>query len=315
MKGEVTLKQAHKLWVTGAVAAAIAASPLTAGFAFADTTANSAFTVSYEHNVGIESGLMQQAQAGMTTSATAQEQAAQTAVQMVAAQVTALYGAEQALAGSASTLTTINTASNPRISGSIAYMSRQRANLLNAADSAWQQMRLFKRRHNRAKYKKAVRARAVLESRLAILNREITKAKGQLTATSWNGHPYDYALSSLQHTILQLQQAQIHYTRTWIALEQAASTSTPPASSSAPTPGSVSIAEPSGMPLVAPTSIVAVFSMNGSAVQQVAVPVTDFTNGIVTFAAPSGLAAGTYTVTVTFTVNGATYSSTGSYTV
>ena len=88
------MKQAHKLWVMGAVTAVIAASPRTAGFAFADTTENSAFTVSYEHNVGIESGLMQQAQAGMTTSATAQEQAAQTAVQMMVAQVTTLYGAQ-----------------------------------------------------------------------------------------------------------------------------------------------------------------------------------------------------------------------------
>ncbi len=309
------MKQTYKLWVAGAVATAIAVSPLTAGFAFADTATNGAFTASYQHNAGIESGLAQQAQAGMTTSATAQEQAAQTAVQAIAAQVTQLYGSEQALAGSASTLPSINTFTNPRISGSIANMSRQRASLLNAADRALQQMKLFRHRHERAKYNKTARARALLESKLGFINREIVKAKGQLTATSWNGHPYDYALSSLQHTILQLQQAQIHYTRTWIALEKAASTSTPSTSSSIPATGSVSIAEPSGMPLVVPTSIVAVFSINGSTAQQVSVPVTDFNNGIVTFAAPSGLAAGTYTVTVTFTVNGATYSSTGSYTV
>ncbi|MHB1629365.1 MAG: hypothetical protein ACYCVB_13485 [Bacilli bacterium] len=305
------MRQTYKFWVTGAVAAAIAVSPLTAGFAFADTAANGAFTASYQHNAGIESGLAQQAQAGMTTSPTAQEQAAQTAVQAIAGQVTTLYGSEQALAGSASTLPSINTFSNPRISGSIASMSRQRASLVNAADRAWQQMNLFKHRRNRTKYNQAVHMHAALESKLGYISREITRAKGELTTTSWNGHPYDYALSSLQHTILQLQQAQIHYTRTWIALEKAASTSTTPA----PAPQSVSIAEPSGMPLVVPTSIAAAFSINGSTAQQVTVPVTDFNNGILTFDAPSGLAAGTYTVTVTFTVNGATYTSTGSYTV
>lgn len=306
------MRQTYKFWVTGAVVAAIAASPMAAGFAFADTAANNTFAAAYQQNAGIEAGLAQQAQAGMTTSATAQEQAAQTAVQSISAQVTALYGAEQSLAGNVSSLSGINTVSNPHVFGSIALMSRQRVNLLNQADRAWQQMNLFKHHREREKYNSAARAHAMLESRLKLINREIAKASVQLKSNSWNGHPYNYGLASLQHTILQLQQAQIHYTRNWIAMEQTGSTSTPVTT---PAPASVSIAEPTGMPAIVPTAITAVFSMNGTSVQQVAVPVSDFVNGIVTFVAPSGLAAGTYTVMITFTVNGSTYSSVGSYTV
>lgn len=305
------MRQTYKNWITGAVVAAIAASPLTAGFAFADTSASSGFALSYQHNAGVESGLMQQAQTGMPASPTAQEQSAQTAVQSIAAQITALYGAEQSLAGSVSSLPNITTVSGQRLSASVSSMSRQRANLLNAANHAWQQMNVFKRHHERSNYNREAHLHAALASKLGSIDRKIAQAEGQLQVTAWHSHPYDYGLSSLQHAVLQLQLAQIHYTRVWIALEKAGSTT--PATS--PSSAAVAVPGPSGMPSGVVTSITAVFSINGSSVQQVAVPVTAYANGIVAFAVPTGLAAGTYTVTVTFTVNGSTYSSVGSYTV
>ena len=77
----------------------------------------------------------------------------------------------------------------------------------------------------------------------------------------------------------------------------------------------ISVAPPSIAPTGAPSAMTANFDQSGSQVASENLPVSDFANGKVTFTAPTGLAAGTYELTVVFEYsNGNIYTTSQPYT-
>ncbi len=286
----------------GLAAVTLSAPMLISAGAFADTTVNSAFSTHYQANVQHEATLMQQAQASSTTNA--QISALQSAVQNIAQQVAALYTVEQSLATSRPSIPqpVVPTVNNT------AYM-HDRTVLLGQAAHDWAMMKVYKAHHNNRMYRLLSSDHAKAEARLSIVDHAWMAAKLKASDTVWHTHPYNNTLPTLQQSILDLQGAQIHYTAQWIAAQKAAV-----AAAQAQT---VSVAIPSNVTLPAgsPTSMTAAFSQNGSTVQTVSVPLTALANNTVTFAAPSGLAAGTYTVTVSLVYGTSTITATGSATV
>lgn len=300
-----------------AITVGLTASSLLAGAAFADTTPN-AFTTTYQHNVEMETTLLQQAQSGLTSDAgsstNAQVLTAQTATQNIASQVSSLYTSEQALAQGISTLPSINSVSNQRVNNSLALMAREHSSLVLQSEHAGEQLVLLKRHHNKAEYGRELRARAALQARLNLTSREMAIERAKLVSDSWRTHPYADALLNLQHTITELQQAEIHYLHEWIDIEQTPSSTTVSSATAPTSSGTISLSPPAGMPTSLPSSIQATFSQNGTVVQQVAIPATDLANGILSFQAPLNLEPGTYALSVAFSVNGVIYVQTASYT-
>ena len=286
--------------VAVALAIATLSAPLLAGTgAFADTTVNTAFSTHYQANAQHETALMQQAQASSTTNT--QISALQGAVQSIAQQVQALYTAEQALASSRASIP------QPVVpTANLAAYAHDRNVLLAAAARDWSMMKVDQKRHNKRLYQIEASNRAKLETRLSFVDHQWMAAKLKASNVMWRTHPYNNALPALQQSILNLQGAEIHYTTQWIAAEKTAAAPAQSQTVSVPIPSNVTL------PTGSPTSITAVFSQNNSTVQTVSLPLTALANNTVTFTAPSRLAAGTYTVTVSLVYGTSTITAVGS---
>lgn len=286
----------------GLAALTLSAPMLLSAGAFADTTVNSAFSTHYQANAQREAALMQQAQASSATNT--QISALQSTVQNIAQQVSALYTVEQSLATSRPSIPRPVVPSP----NNTVYM-HDRTVVLGQAKHDWAMMKVYKARHNNRMYRLFAANHAKAEARLTIVDHEWMAARLKASDTAWRVHPYNNALPALQQSILSLQGAEIHYTQQWIAAQKTAV-----AAAQAQT---VAVAIPSNVTLPAgsPTSITAAFAQNGSTVQSVSVPVTALANNMVTFPAPSGLAAGTYTVTVSLVYGTSTITASGSTTV
>ena len=286
---------------------AVAATGLMAVSAFAAEAPSAAFAAHYQQNASAEASLMQQTQS--LTVQNSETSALQQVVQTIGQQVTSLYGDEQSLVSARGTVPRLTQSS--LATGNTLIRERNQLQLQLSREARLMQTN----RRRRPAFLAAERAHARFEVKIRLLDAQINQLRSSYSArATWNSHPYAGGVAALQGSILELQKAEIHYTHEWIALGQSSAASSQTGSASAP---AVDVPVPAGVTLPAgvPTAISAAFSLNGNTAQTVNVPATDLVNNAISFPAPTGLAAGQYTVTVTLTYSGSTVSVAGSYSV
>lgn len=191
-------------WVLGMGTAALVLSgmSLTASAASGPST----FDARYTQNAQVEAKLVQQAQAEGGSSSTIT--ALSSTVQTIGAQVAALYASEQALETAKAGIPSVTTGDRAKLQTQKRTLTRE----LRAAKATLKKDR---------KSKNSV-AKRELELRIKTWTAQLRQvtfelAHPQAAYGSWKSHPYAGGLTALRQSILDLQQAAIHYTRLWVA--------------------------------------------------------------------------------------------------
>ncbi len=171
----------------------------------------STFTAHYTQNANTEAQLLQQAQAegGSSTTITLYSNTARS----IGGQVAVLYSAEQALAATKLGIPS-QTSARP------ALQTRQRT---LTRDLATARAKLAKARKGRSAGTVRV-LELQIKTWMAELNEVAYELAHPLLDGTWTGHPLGGGLTSLQQSVLDLQQAEIHYTRLWITAAKSAPT-------------------------------------------------------------------------------------------
>jgi Carboxypeptidase regulatory-like domain/Prealbumin-like fold domain len=194
--------------------------------AYAATT----FDSQYQANASQETSLLSTAQSsGVSDSYTT---TLANVVQNLNNQVAALYTVEQNLAGQQSSVDQLAQPTQSTVSTLVQQLEQllqQRQQLLQQTQSAWAEVNRWfhgpKDAHAKDMFDKAHQSWQQLSKDLDDTNRQISALKKFQGSDSHGPQPnqsksFDSGLSSLQNSILQLQQAAIQYTQNWITEEQ-----------------------------------------------------------------------------------------------
>ncbi len=201
----------------------------------------STFSARYTQNANTEALLLQQAQtAGGSSPAIATYS---NTVRSIEGQVGLLYSSEQALS---------------LAKAAIPVQMSDRNKLQTQERTLNHELANAKSRLERAKRDRIAATVRMLELQVKTWTAQLAEIKYELGHPlldgTWTGHPLGGGLTALQQSILDLQQAAIHYTRLWIAVAKAAPVLGNPASITGlryasasvliPTPGSAAATDP-----------------------------------------------------------------------
>ena len=205
----VGVKRMHpRTWVLGAGTAAL----LLCGTALTASAApHQNFAARHAAYATTEANLLQKAQAGTGSSTTAT--AYSTKVQTINTQIAALFTSEQALAAAKASIPSRNP-------GEKAKLQAQKRTLTHEITDARAKLKKD-RKNSSAAHELTLKVKA-WTAQLRTVNFGLTHPL--VAFGMWKIHPYAGGLVALQTSILDLQQAAIHYTQLWIAAETAAST-------------------------------------------------------------------------------------------
>jgi len=190
-------------------------------------TQQDGFVAHYQHNVTLETSLLQKAESGGTSApGTA---ALSAVVQSINAQVATLYQSEETLSGEMSTVLSVYAPSQVHDKNGTIALVRERNGLLLNLQSVVKSMNRAGKDHK--KWNEDRKHEQRILARLQVVEKEIRQKsardqhdgrRGRGDAT-WRTHPFDNGFGALKVSIFELQDAAIHYTREWIALNGAAS--------------------------------------------------------------------------------------------
>jgi len=199
--------------VLGTSVLAMVAIPLTTAFA----ANNDSFTQQYQAKSQQEASLLQQVQSSSVTSPTIQ--ALESTVTNINTQTTNLYNALQALNSGVSSIPQVD----PTQFGELKDLQGRRQEIVNANNKAWNNVEFDVKHHQKAALKHDMQQHTYWSNQLKDVNAKLKTLEDKYGIGL---APYSGARSSLEDSILHLEDSVIRYTNEIIQLQAQSSTST-----------------------------------------------------------------------------------------
>ncbi|MCY0903022.1 MAG: hypothetical protein OWU32_12740 [Firmicutes bacterium] len=185
-------------------------------------TQQDGFVAHYQNNAALETSLLQKAEAGGTSAPGTAVLSA--VVQSINAQVATLYQSEATLSGEMSTVQSVYSPSQVQDKNGTIALVRERNGLLLNLQGVVKSMNRAGKDHK--KWNEDRKHEQKILARLQMIEKEIRQKDARdhhSGDAKWRTHPYDNGFAALKVSIFELQEAAIHYTREWIALNGTAS--------------------------------------------------------------------------------------------